>query len=88
LPVEELCLLEKRKKGRKRNGGRLTLSSVVENEASDFSPHSGHPSPSITVLEIIPSNIFFRRRMIGLHKMSFENKLCVSWMPKMNFFLL
>jgi hypothetical protein len=36
LPVEELCLLEKKKKGRERNGERLTLSSVVENEASDF----------------------------------------------------
>jgi hypothetical protein len=34
--VEELCLLEKKKKGRERNGGRLTLSSVVEYEASDF----------------------------------------------------
>jgi hypothetical protein len=34
--VEELCLLEKKKKGRERNGERLTLSSVVENEASDF----------------------------------------------------
>jgi hypothetical protein len=30
-----LCLLEK-KKGRERNGGRLTLSFIVENEASDF----------------------------------------------------
>jgi hypothetical protein len=36
LPVEELCLLEKKKKGRERNGGRSTLSSIVENEASDF----------------------------------------------------
>jgi hypothetical protein len=36
LPVEELCLLEKKKKRRERNGERLTLSSVVENEAFDF----------------------------------------------------
>jgi hypothetical protein len=36
LPVEELCLLEKKEKRGERNGGRLTLSSVVENEASVF----------------------------------------------------
>jgi hypothetical protein len=28
--------MEKKKKGRERNGGQLTLSFVVENEASDF----------------------------------------------------
>jgi hypothetical protein len=49
LPVEELYLLEKKKKGRERHGGRLTLSSAVENEASVFSALFGRPSPSITV---------------------------------------
>jgi hypothetical protein len=49
LPVEELCLLEKKKKGRERNGECLTLSSMVENESSVFSPPSTRPSPSITV---------------------------------------
>jgi hypothetical protein len=50
--VEELYLLEKKKKGRERHGGRLTLSSAVENEASVFSALFGRPSPSITVFEI------------------------------------
>jgi hypothetical protein len=53
LPVEELCLLKKKKKKEERNGERLTLSSLVENEASDFSPPSGRPSPSIVVLSML-----------------------------------
>jgi hypothetical protein len=40
-------------KKEERNGERLTLSSLVENEASDFSPPSGRPSPSIVVLSML-----------------------------------
>jgi tRNA isopentenyl-2-thiomethyl-A-37 hydroxylase MiaE len=51
---------EEEKKGRERNGGQLTLSSVVEDEASDFfsslrTSESKHYRKFISLYDIQPS---------------------------------
>jgi hypothetical protein len=50
--VEEALFAGEEEKRRERNDGQLTLSSVVENEASDFFCSLRPPSPSITEINI------------------------------------
>jgi hypothetical protein len=84
LPVEEICLLEKKKKGRERNGGRLTLSSVVEDEASDFfsslrtseSKHYRFTFPRSRHLLSPFSIFFFARSWRTTHKAANVTLLC------------